>query len=616
MRVSINEFRGMLPRYGVRNLPQYNAETAWDTKIGSGELRCLKEDSRMFRLPDVADGERYETIYKYEDGTPGGRWLAWTDFVDLTPGPVDNDAYNRMYLTGLDKPRFFDSSMLGEADATVDSSNSYSLGVTAPLKPTMEVSGTGTGDTTSRSYLVTYVRELADGRQDESGPSPVATRVTGEDFVDVASGQTVILTELTPSSATDEGPIKYIRVYRTITSTAGTAMYRFVYEFSTDPSEVATYTKVTWDGSKFTFTDDVADIDLAEALASTDWNTPPDNLSGLVYLRNGVMAGFVGNDVYFCEPYKPHAWPTKYKLTMAYSIVGLGVFGNNLVICTDAYPHVASVKTPDSVLPMPINELAPCLSKNSIVNTNGAVYYATSRGLIRIDTSTPTLVTHDFFLADDWQELNPASFDAVYHRGKYLVFFENLEGFSGGMIIELADQLNGVTYISNYSDSAFVEPSTDTLYMVSRISPQEHYVVKFEGEPNMRKQTVWKSKEFTLPEGIGNMAAARVTLNQCCDNEVIIDTTVDLMGELGGHVIGTLPVAGDVYTYLTSRVFGASNTTFILYSDGVEVYKTVVTDSEPFRLPSGYRGKSIQIQIETTQDIKSVDIATSMAELA
>ena len=50
------------------------------------------------------------------------------------------------------------------------------------------------------------------------------------------------------------------------------------------------------------FTDDVKPDDLGEELPTLTWSEPPQTLSGLINLPNGIMAGFTGRDVYFCDP--------------------------------------------------------------------------------------------------------------------------------------------------------------------------------------------------------------------------------------------------------------------------------------------------------------------------
>ena len=46
----------------------------------------------------------------------------------------------------------------------------------------------------------------------------------------------------------------------------------------------------------------------------------------IINLPNGMMVGFSGNNICFCEPFFPHAWPIRYRLTTNFDIVSLGAF--------------------------------------------------------------------------------------------------------------------------------------------------------------------------------------------------------------------------------------------------------------------------------------------------
>ena len=52
----------------------------------------------------------------------------------------------------------------------------------------------------------------------------------------------------------------------------------------------------------------------------------------MVVMPGGVIAGFAGRDVYFCEPFKPHAWPVAYSMPVDAEIVTLGVYDTTLLV--------------------------------------------------------------------------------------------------------------------------------------------------------------------------------------------------------------------------------------------------------------------------------------------
>ena len=68
-------------------------------------------------------------------------------------------------------------------------------------------------------------------------------------------------------------------------------------------------------------------------------------------MANGMMAGFFGRTVCFCEPYRPHAWPEKYQVTVDSDIVALAAVGTTLFILTKGAPHWAQGSSPDAMSP-------------------------------------------------------------------------------------------------------------------------------------------------------------------------------------------------------------------------------------------------------------------------
>jgi hypothetical protein len=132
------------------------------------------------------------------------------------------------------------------------------------------------------------------------------------------AGQTVTLSGF--ATATSGRNITKQRIYRLQSSIATGADLFFIAERNDTASN---------------YVDSSAVDDFSEVLPSRDWNHPPDTLEGLVSLPNGMMAAFVGKDLYFCEPYRPHAWPQKYVLTIDYNIVALGAYGTTIVVMTE-----------------------------------------------------------------------------------------------------------------------------------------------------------------------------------------------------------------------------------------------------------------------------------------
>jgi hypothetical protein len=78
-----------------------------------------------------------------------------------------------------------------------------------------------------------------------------------------------------------------------------------------------------WPVNQLTYTDEKKASELQEICPSLTWAEPPATLKGLVGMPNGVIAGFVGNSVSFCETNYQYAWPVEYQISTEQPIVAM-----------------------------------------------------------------------------------------------------------------------------------------------------------------------------------------------------------------------------------------------------------------------------------------------------
>lgn len=101
-------------------------------------------------------------------------------------------------------------------------------------------------------------------------------------------------------------------------------------------------------------------------------------------MANGVMVGFRDNEVYFSEPYLPHAWPARYRLTVDYPIVALGSFGTTIVVATEGRPFLITGSHPESMSQLELDLIEPCVSARSMASMGHGVVYASRNGLVYV----------------------------------------------------------------------------------------------------------------------------------------------------------------------------------------------------------------------------------------
>lgn len=254
----------------------------------------------------------------------------------------------------------------------------------------------------SRAYVYTWVTAY-----DEEGPPSPPT------IADAWTNSTWTVGLFQPPSD-DMGVVRNItktRIYRTITATGGGTTYFLLAE-----QAVALNTFVD------TITDDVAANN--SELTSTNWFPPPEGLQGIADMPNGIMVGFKGNEIWFCEPYRPHAWPRAYVITVEFPIVGIGVVGQSVVAATEGSPAIANGINPASMALTKTHIPEPCLSRGSVIAGSAGVFYVSNNGLILVvESGSAANVTESWITRERWRKLTPTKFiRAIKMASSYFAF--------------------------------------------------------------------------------------------------------------------------------------------------------------------------------------------------
>lgn len=450
-----------------------------------------------------------------------------------------------------------------------------------------------------RSYVYTYVTEYGE----ESPPSP-ATLVLGWSN----AVWTLSLFTPPPDQMGVTRNIKKTRIYRTVTATGGATTYFFVSEVDvTDPIYV-----------------DQSDDDVVaanEQLASQLWTPPPENMQGILSMANGMAIGFTGNEVWFSAPYRPHAWPASYVLTTEFPIVGLGVCGTSVVICTSGVPYVATGVNPGAMSLTKLPNAEPCTSRGSILGATEGVYYASPNGLILVTTSGVAVNTTELWVTrEKWQALTPQkNVRALMLVSSYFAFGTTSDGTTDvaqkGFTIELnpADaasfsiwpQPGGhrlgfqkLTSPLGYNvDNVVLDPWTGQCMLVMNDSV---YYYDFTDDAPVLVPYTWRSKEykqkyrrnfevvriwFDVPPGTPDLSPTR---NEADFDDPSWDT-------LGAN------------QYAILRVYANGN---------LVTAREVRYQNEILRIASGFKSTMWQFEITGRVEISGMQIGTSVKDLA
>jgi hypothetical protein len=585
--IAIAGFGGEVPAIDERLLGDTQAADSINAWLLSGRVEPVRSLQPIYTLQNAAS----RSFFRVPKGDPGvdnmvdSYWLEFeNDNVRVIKSPVVGQTDARYYWADGVAPKMMTQTMIANGDAP------YLLGVPPPsVAPAV----TSSGGVSTESKTVDYVYTWVTSNGEEGPPSPPSNTVGKLD-------DTYHLTFTPPTTAdTDNRDLTSLRVYRTVVSAQGVSTFFFVVELP-----IAT---TTYDDDCTVNTDGI--VVNNDQLTTTTWSGPPDDLQGLVTMPNGMVAGWRANEVWFCEPWYPHAWPIQYVIGVDPTIVGLGVYDQSLIILCEGQPYGATGVTPGAMSLAKIQPLEPCTSMRSIVNTPNGVLYSSPNGLINITPAGAVNLTATMILKSQWAAmLNLSTVMASILSQAYYCY----SGTSPGVF---QNSTTGGDSFTAFQQDTFQQESfygrrpgafislVDQRLAVTTLDPAPDIVINvitdiFNGETMVLRDGVvylvdtrqlapyasyrWRSKIFTLPY-LQNLGAAKVYF-----------TPPD-------------PSTAPNPTYF--RVFASDHA--ISTDEGLPLrYERKLDQSgEMFRLPSGYKALYYQFEVEGYAIIDAIHCA-------
>lgn len=603
--VRISPFGGMVPAVDDRLLAPTAAAFSSDIWTYSGTIVGLPIRKLLRTLANSAATKVYRLPINFTDSLHLTASV-WCEFAhpdtDVLRTQVVGDTFNRFYWASpLDVPRYMTyAQMLAAAPAMA---GAYKLGIPAPIG-TLSVAVTGGSSSTLKS--VAYVQTFVSAYGEEGPPSnPVVSTAQKVDA-------TFTLTLLAPDAG-DLGTNRNLtksNIYRTITAANGTTTYFFVAQV---PIATTSYAD-----NCITNTDAV--IAFNAQLVSTTWQGPPTDLQGWVSLGNGIVAAFRQNEIWFCEPYRMHAWPAIYVLAVEYPIIGLGVQNQSLVVCTDGFTYTINGNHPSSMAINKIAGLMPATSRGSIVSTVEGVYFSTPAGLALVSSAGVVIATKELIRKDKWNALVQINtLRAAQIGAAYYAFGQAVQGvfdtgafqmtspsayqdtdFAGARNGMLIDPTNKSVAFTNLST---VDPITNVM---TDVWSGEVFVIQNGqvqwidiSDASQQKQSyIWRSKIFQSGAQ-KNFGAAKVYFRVPPNTPAL--NPVQNIGQ--NQLTGSLQTS----QYGLFRVYA---------DDRLVMVRELRSSGEQFKLPSGFRCNFWQFEIEGRVEIENLQIATSVSELA
>jgi len=281
-------------------------------------------------------------------------------------------------------------------------------------------------------------------------------------------------------------------------------------------------------------------------------------------MANGIAIAFhEEKTLLFSEPFMPHAYPPKYRISVDSPIVGIGIFGQSAVVLTQAFPYIVSGVDPSSMILTKLPLEQSCVSKRSIVETGSGIMYASPDGLVMISGGGASIATIGILSQAQWQAYNPSSIHGYWHESRYHGFY-TVSGVTKMFVFDPSGQTASWCEVDIAAYSGIKLVQDDKLYVLGSAGIKSLF-----GGTTPLTYT-WKSKIAQLP------SPSNLSFGQ---------------------------VLADSYPV-----------TLIVYADAAQSTYTVA-NSNLFRLNSGFLAREWSVQISGTANVQEIALAHSGWEL-
>jgi hypothetical protein len=579
---AITNFAGMIPIKDRSLLPDNAAAYCRDVWLYKGTLQGLNQKNPVYTAQDPS----IQSVYRIpigdapEPNFPASLWLEFEDpFMSVARAPMAEDQYNRYYFFSSQDNTPPTYNPLARIKA---GNNPYILGVPAPgTAPDVTNSGGTQTAQEVRAYVYTWSTEF-----DEEGPPSPPTTVEG-----TLDGVWRVRVYQPQPSDNLHRSLKWVNIYRTVTDATGTATY---YRLAQLPlSQV-------WFRDNFNDGDASAGLVLPSlGLGGGPWTAPPADLQGVVVMANGILAGFSNDkEIWFCEAYAPHAWPSGYALTVDSPIVALAAVGSSLVVLTESTPWMATGVTPGTMTIGKITSKEPCISRGSVMAVGEGVYYASPNGLILVNMMGTMNVTQAFMSKKDWTAVNPYNLHASKYATAYVAFTPDTEQVETGFIIDVLNPNVAFSWLS-FKQGMVTNVYSDEFSGSTFILCNGEVFEWNSGDETAQVPYVWKSKQFMFPYA---------------------------QDYVGGKIYFEIPdslnispkPSGATRNTDQNQSFNPNNQYLLLraYADErLVMVREIQTNGEQFLLPSGFKATYWQFELEGQVNVKNLQLATSIKEL-
>jgi hypothetical protein len=600
MKISIGSFKGMAPKLAPNLIPDEASQVATNVRVTSGSLRALNTPSKASTTitPSAA------SIYSL--GPAGGSYmLSWATDTDVARSPISDSEY-RIYYTNGTAPKKTNLTMASGAGIGPFPVAEYNMGVPRPTAaPTAAaIAGTNLAAPTTWVYCYTHVTQFGSTLVEESAPSPSVTITT---------------------TAGANQDVRISGIADPVTTTGYNYIGKRLYRSSGTTLQLVSATLIPLGTT--TYDDHLGASAIAgDALLTSGWLPPANDLKGIVSLPSGTMAAFRENEIWFCEPGYPHAWPVKYMQALESKIVAIWAFGNNLAVATQTNPYVGSGVYPDSFTFQKIPRLEPCVSKRSMAGDETGAIYASANGLVSIGLGGDSLITESVLTRQEFNSYYPYSMTGAVFEGRYYGFYDTGSN-KLGFVFSPREQ-SGMRTVNIGVSAATIEPLSGQLLYIDSTN---NALYSLDPTGTVPMTYTWKSKVFRAPQPV-NMGYVQVLGRE--------DSTADVQYAAAVAASNAAITAANAVTFATGALYSGLNdhgalneialndstlqaltpsvlstvTLYVYAGSDLRFYKELDLN-KVYTLPSGFKSLGWELMIVGQREVMGIEMANSVTEL-
>ncbi len=601
----ITQFSGLAPKIADKSLPQNRGVIAENMDIYGGHLRPI-------RLPRDTGQHLLTTCGALFTGTPvtvhhaGSVYVAWdkkvftavdwteklgpTTFLFVENGKLYRQSAERLLAgrcpieVGIKRPE-------GE---TITTSVESQAGCEETKIPLLCVPDNDCDNVEHPPVPVAYLFTYVNGCGEESAHSKPS------EVQDIKWGDAVLIN--VTADNVPENAVKR-RWYRAVTDNEGVARWLKIAETPIAQTQ---------------FYDMNCPCDFSCELMTENHDAPPDCLEGVAAIGDNMTIVWSNRHFWVSEENFPHAYNLVNEYKLRFHILGMyettprieGEVHYTLLVITNGLHYTLSADKPSSVGISEIQQRYKCTNPDGVGIAEGEVIYPCEQGICSLSMQGETLLTGAIMTENEWAKFRPQEVKLAYYDDRIFGFHKD-----GGFIMQVGnDGRRDADFVTHKLKVDIVfndETSPFLLFKGNKI---------YEWGKGDKAFYDWKSNTDMMA-GIWRPVACKVISPDFVNTvprgfrEAKASFTEWKRKFPNGDVEDFFKNNPKYQIHYATLLGHKPSVTVIIYADGNEYYRKVVSSNKPFLLPRKYKAIDWSIRVIGQLEIEEIHLQSSRETL-